>query len=128
MTFGVALAVGLLVAALAPNTHAEIRSSFDGVYDLRSTTPVANAKPISGKPSCSLDVRAKPLHIVGGYATLFFGRHETLGHVGPRGDFLLSDSDITREFTGRIDDRGTVRGYLNTFDGCGYELTLQKRR
>jgi hypothetical protein len=39
----------------------------------------------------------------------------------------LTNSGAFLEFTGKIDAQGVLRGYLNTFDGCGYDLILQKR-
>ena len=116
------------VFAVPGFTHAQPVSRFDGVYDLRSTTLVPGSIADYGKRPCSLELHARPLHIVGGHATAVFRRDsDAAGDVGPGGALTMMNSGASLEFTGQIDDQGSVRGYLNTFDGCGYDLALQKR-
>lgn len=35
--------------------------------------------------------------------------------------------DVTRELNGQIDNAGKLTGYLNTLDGCGYDLIYRRR-
>ena len=121
---GVIAAIGL---AAAPGLGgAQTVSRFDGVYDLRSTSLVPGSAAGTGR--CSLELHARPLHIAGGHATTIFRRDgAAAGDVDPQGALALKDSGAFLEFTGKIDTHGILRGYLNTFDGCGYDLVWQKR-
>jgi hypothetical protein len=111
-------AIGLVVAPRFAGAQAVSR--FDGAYDLRSTTVVPGSASLYGKGRCSLQLHARPLQITGGHATTMF-RHDSdaVGDVGPLGALALKDSGAFLEFTGKIDLHGVLRGYLNTFDGCG---------
>jgi hypothetical protein len=115
-----ALAVALAVAAPG---NAQSADQFDGIYDLRSTSLVSGARR-----SCSLNLQAKPLHIDGGHATaMFLSRSAAVGEVTVAGVLSLMNPEVTVELTGRIDTQGVLRGYLNMFDGCGYDVDFQKR-
>jgi hypothetical protein len=120
-------AIGAFVA-LGP-TSAQMAGLYDGVYDLRSTLLVPGSAAAYGTRPCSVALHARPLEIVGGHvATTFKRNSDAAGDVGPRGELTLTDSGAFLEFTGKIDIHGALRGYLNTFDGCGYDLIFKKRR
>jgi hypothetical protein len=123
------IAIAAIGVAAAPNLLcAQAPNRFDGVYDLRSTSMVPGSAAVDGKRPCSLNLNARPLHIVGGHATTMFRRNsDAAGDVNPQGALALTNSGAYLAFSGQIDAQGVLRGYLNTFDGCGYNLTLQKR-
>ena len=117
------------ILALVQICGAQTAGRYDGIYVLRSTTLVPGSAAMDAKRPCSLALHAAPLGIVDGHAATTFRRNASLtGDVAPAGDFTLMDSGAFLEFTGKIDIHGALRGYLNTFDGCGYELLFQKRR
>jgi hypothetical protein len=123
-------AVAAIGAFVIPGpTSAQMAGLYDGVYDLRSTSLVPGSAADYGRRPCSLALHAGPLEIVGGHAATICKRSsDAAGDVGPRGELTLIDSGAFLEFTGKIDIHGALRGYLNTFDGCGYDLIFQKRR
>jgi hypothetical protein len=119
---------GIGIVAAVGIGAAQTATRFDGIYDLRSTSLVPGAVALNPRRPCSLELHAEPLHIVGSHATMTFHRTTTAaGDVSPQGVFLLMDLGARLEFTGKIDIHGELRGYLNTFDGCGYDLILRKR-
>ena len=126
---GIAAAIaGIGVAAVLGLCGAQAVSRFDGVYELRSTALVPGSVAGYGKRPCSFELHARPLRIVGGHATTMFRRDsDAAGDVGPQGELTLTNSGAFLEFTGKIDAQGVLRGYLNTFDGCGYDLIWWKR-
>jgi hypothetical protein len=125
----VAVTIAAIGVATVPQTcGAQAVSRFDGVYDLRSTLLVPGSVTEYGKRPCSFELHARPLRIVGGHAATMFRRDsDAAGDVGPQGELTLTNSGAFLEFTGKIDAHGVLRGYLNTFDGCGYDLILRKR-
>jgi len=125
----VAVTVAAIGVAAAPGLcGAQAVSRFDGVYDLRSTALVPGSVTEYGKRPCSFELHARPLRIAGGHAATMFRRDsDAAGDVGPQGELTLTNSGAFLEFSGKIDTQGVLRGYLNTFDGCGYDLIWQKR-
>ena len=50
-----------------------------------------------------------------------------MGDVDATGAFALMNPEVTVELKGRVYSDGTLRAYLNTFDGCGYDLIFRRR-
>jgi hypothetical protein len=121
-----AAALIVLLAAATP-AGAQSLDRFDGIYVLRSTTLVPGSARNGGR-RCSFDLGARPLHIVHGHASAIYGHPDPAeGDIGADGMFTLMNSDATRELKGQVDTAGTLTGYLNTFDGCGYDLIYRLR-
>jgi hypothetical protein len=125
----IAVAIAGIGVAVAPGLcGAQAVGRFDGIYDLRSTALVPGSVAGYGKRPCSFELHARPLRIVDGQATTMFRRDsDAAGDVEPQGGLTLTNSGAFLEFTGKIDAQGVLRGYLNTFDGCGYDLIWWKR-
>lgn len=121
------VAIAVALAVTVPG-NAQPTDRFDGVYDLRSTSLVPGSGAADEHRPCSLNLNARPLHIDAGHATAIIRRRSAaVGEVNAAGVLTLMNPEVSFELTGRVDAQGVLRGYLNTVDGCGYDVVFRKR-